>query len=60
MTSKGRSGDGIERKQCITRYTLIKMSNHFSIKSQVDRQRAREEDCELKEDKVQCHKQFGR
>ena len=49
MTWKGRSREGIERGQGITKYTLIKRSNNFSIKAQVNRHRDNEEHCELKE-----------
>ena len=56
MTWKGRSGEGIERGQGITKYTLIKRSNNFSIKAQVDRQHASEEHCKLKENKFHFQK----
>ena len=43
MTWNGRSREGIERQQEISKYTIIKRSSNFSIKAQEDGQHAIEE-----------------
>ena len=60
MTQKGRSREGIERGQGITKYTLMKSSKYFSIKAQVDSHHVSEEHCKLKEDKFTSQKLLGR